>query len=226
MSSFNVTEYFHSIQGEGKYTGSPALFIRLAKCNLRCFFCDSKYSWSEGQEMKFSDILNLIAQYKPESVVFTGGEPLLQQDKIVKFIKDNHQILSNLIDRIEIETNGTIKPKPYFHSSFPFEICFNVSPKMKNSGNIDTIEKDVLDYFKGFNSIYKFVDTDMMAENAIVDLVSELDINPYYVYIMPEGKTAKEINERVEGIVNFCLDNRFKFCYRTHVAIWNDKRGV
>lgn len=225
MSSFNVVETFYSIQGEGKYTGSSTLFIRLAKCNLRCKFCDSKYSWSEGNDVKFSELLNLIVKYKPESLVFTGGEPLLQQKTIIKFIKENFNELYWLINRIEIETNGTIKPNDFFN--IDFNIQFNVSPKMKNSGHKEnTINEKVLDYFKSFKSIYKFVDTDAMIENDILNLVSRLKIDPYYVYIMPEGKTIKEINERVEDVVKFCLDNKFKFCYRTHVAIWNDKRGV
>lgn len=78
--NFLVNEIFYTIQGEGPDAGRPAIFIRLAKCNLRCFFCDTEFeTW---KSMTLDEIISTVAkiteQTKCELVVITGGEPLLQ----------------------------------------------------------------------------------------------------------------------------------------------------
>ena len=45
MSTMQVNEIFKSIQGEGPNFGKPAIFLRTAQCNLKCTWCDTKYTW-------------------------------------------------------------------------------------------------------------------------------------------------------------------------------------
>ena len=71
-----INEIFYSLQGEGHFTGRPAIFIRLAGCNLRCPFCDTDFT--SYTEMAVADILKAIASYPARFVVLTGGEPSLQ----------------------------------------------------------------------------------------------------------------------------------------------------
>ncbi|RLF30939.1 MAG: hypothetical protein DRM98_06200, partial [Thermoplasmata archaeon] len=75
-----INEIFYSIQGEGKWTGLPNIFIRTAGCNLRCTFCDTKYAYENGVELQVEEIINKITQYPCKHVCITGGEPLLQED--------------------------------------------------------------------------------------------------------------------------------------------------
>ena len=82
-----ISEIFESIQGEGKFAGVPMLFIRLSGCNRRCLWCDSKYSWSEGQEIGIGHIISTIKESKLPYVCWSGGEPLLQRDSIYKVIE-------------------------------------------------------------------------------------------------------------------------------------------
>ena len=70
-----INEMFYSVQGEGRYIGKPAFFIRTTGCNLRCDFCDTKYAFKEGKDIPVDDIIKLTSKY--DHIVITGGEPLL-----------------------------------------------------------------------------------------------------------------------------------------------------
>ena len=98
-----LAEIFYSIQGEGTWSGTPAVFVRLAGCNLACDFCDTDYS------LKFmasvDDVVTQVRELGGECpmVILTGGEPLAQAESLT------------LIDalradgrRVHIESNGTI----------------------------------------------------------------------------------------------------------------------
>ena len=79
-----VSEVFYSIQGEGKLTGMPSVFIRTSGCNLRCTWCDTpRTSWEsagEARDLDIDEILRRIREHAGRYVVLTGGEPLLAPD--------------------------------------------------------------------------------------------------------------------------------------------------
>ena len=98
----NINEIFYSIQGEGKWTGLPNIFIRTTGCNLRCSYCDTKYAYEDGKETSIKEITEKIKKYPCKHVCITGGEPLLQKDTtdlIDVLLKKNYKIL--------LETNGS-----------------------------------------------------------------------------------------------------------------------
>ena len=74
----SVTEIYASIQGESTHTGRPCTFIRLAGCPLRCRWCDTTYSFTEGTVMPLAEILDTVASMGINLVEVTGGEPLAQ----------------------------------------------------------------------------------------------------------------------------------------------------
>ena len=87
-----INEILYSIQGEGKWTGFPNIFIRTTGCNLRCFFCDTKYAYNNGKEMKTEEIIGYIDRFPCKYVCITGGEPLLQDETLdLVDILLNHQ---------------------------------------------------------------------------------------------------------------------------------------
>jgi len=99
-----INEIFYSLQGEGKWTGFPNIFIRTSTCNLRCSFCDTTYAYEDGKEMKILEIIDEIKKYKCKKICITGGEPLVQKETI--------NLIKNLVEKkyeICIETNGSIK---------------------------------------------------------------------------------------------------------------------
>ena len=74
-----VVEEFYSVQGEGANAGSAAYFVRLAGCDVRCPFCDSKATWSITQHplVDVADIVARAANTPAKTAVITGGEPLM-----------------------------------------------------------------------------------------------------------------------------------------------------
>lgn len=103
-ATLNISETFYSIQGESSYSGYPCLFIRLAGCNLRCSFCDARYTYEEpGQEMPVRELLAWAEATPRVMVEVTGGEPLLQEGV--------YPLLSGLLDAgrtVLLETNGSL----------------------------------------------------------------------------------------------------------------------
>lgn len=99
-----ISELFYSIQGESTRAGLPCLFIRLAGCNLRCSYCDARYTWEEaGTPMESADILAWVERYPGVMVEITGGEPLVQTGV--------YPLLQALIDtgrEVLLETNGSL----------------------------------------------------------------------------------------------------------------------
>ena len=95
-----VNEIFYSLQGEGYYAGTPAVFVRFSGCNLHCPFCDTHHE--EGREMSEDEIVATVTRYPARHVVVTGGEPALQ-------------LTASLVDKLHaagkyvaVETNGTL----------------------------------------------------------------------------------------------------------------------
>lgn len=101
--NLKVNEIFYSLQGEGGRSGEASIFIRLAKCNLSCTYCDTDFNF--GKELGIDKILQSIESYPCKWIIWTGGEPTLQlTDEIVSFFKEKGY-------KQAIETNGT-RPLP------------------------------------------------------------------------------------------------------------------
>jgi 7-carboxy-7-deazaguanine synthase len=113
-----LAEIFYSIQGEGTYSGTPAVFVRLAGCNLSCDFCDTDYSLKF-----FASVEDVVARVRElggdcPMVILTGGEPLAQRETL-----DLIEALRRDERRVHIESNGTI------YTDLPRDVWLCVSPK-------------------------------------------------------------------------------------------------
>lgn len=98
---YKINEIFYSLQGEGRWTGTPMVFIRFSGCNLRCNFCDTDFA--AFKEMGIEDLISEAERLSPvcKRICITGGEPSLQIDDI--FVSAFH----DKGYKLHIETNGT-----------------------------------------------------------------------------------------------------------------------
>jgi len=94
-----INDIFYTIQGEGSFVGTPAIFIRFSDCNLACKFCDTEFL--SGKEMKINNIIEECLKYKCRFIVLTGGEPTMnnQLSELAMHLKRNGFFIT-------IETNG------------------------------------------------------------------------------------------------------------------------
>jgi organic radical activating enzyme len=212
-----VVELFESIQGEARFAGVPSVFIRTAGCNLQCSWCDSKFSWFPAAKVNhvlLTELKELLSIYDDKHIVITGGEPLIYQKFFGKLIKDTHGRYE-----FEFETNGTIKPtcKTAYYS---------VSPKLKSSGNKNSIKINVLKEFLKFNSIFKFVIADEKDWEEMEDIIRQADIPANRVWIMVEGVRNYKIKKGAKKLMPKILENGYNYSPRLQIAIWGKRRAV
>ncbi len=223
-----INEIFKSIQGEGPNFGKPAIFLRTAQCNLKCTWCDTKYTWDwenydytkEVKEMAIEEIKEQILDLEIKHLVITGGEPLLQQDDLadlLSFLKPDFYV--------EIETNCTILPNKMLTDLVD---QWNVSPKTENSGNpLELYENNECYYFfaNQENCFFKYVVEDESDIPEIKKFVTKYNIPENHVQLMTQASTKEEISAREKSISELAKVNNFLFSPRLHVAMWGAQRG-
>lgn len=144
--SLFVHEIYESIQGESSYAGEKCIFIRLAGCNIRCNWCDTKDAFIQKDKLNIDEIINKLKIYKSKLVEVTGGEPLAQ--------KETHLLLKQITENgytTLLETNGF-----YPISSIHPAIKIILDIKCPDSGEADKLNIENLNITR--NDIeYKFV---------------------------------------------------------------------
>lgn len=223
-------EIFRTVQGEGPSTGVPAVFVRLADCNLRCSFCDTAYTWDWSRHdraretVEVTDVVERLTKIASgaKTVVITGGEPLLQQDDLV----DVARALVERGLRIEVETNGTIIPQPALAENVA---QWNVSPKLASSGNAERarLRPAALGWFATApNAFFKFVVCSEGDLGEVDGYVETFSIPKERVLLMPEGTDAATLSERSRWLADACVARGLRLGTRLHVFLWGAKRGV
>ncbi len=141
-----VTEIFHSIQGESTFAGRPCVFVRLTGCNLRCVWCDTEYAFYGGEKMTVEEVLDRVRSYGERLVELTGGEPLLQKEAIPlmkRLLAEGYQVL--------LETSGERSI-----AAVPREVVKIVDVKCPDSGEGGTFDLSNLDHLAPHDQV-KFV---------------------------------------------------------------------
>ncbi|MDO8526560.1 MAG: 7-carboxy-7-deazaguanine synthase QueE [Deltaproteobacteria bacterium] len=225
-------EIFYSVQGEGRNIGQPRVFIRSSLCNLKCTWCDTAYTWNWKKFKKEDEIVDITPQMIAEEVqrhrcknlVFTGGEPLLQQESWVEIM--GHLRGINARYYFEVETNGTFLPSDEFDLLIN---QYNVSPKLENSDNSQASreKKTAYSFFaESPKAFFKYVVVDEKDLDEILKLIGKYNISSDHIYLMPEGTTSKQLKAKSPWIKKICKTHGFHFSDRSHIHLYGSMRGV
>ena len=213
-----VNEIFHSLQGEGSLAGVPSVFIRLAGCPLRCKWCDTKYAWAEdaGEDFTIEQIIQSVQKFDCDSVVITGGEPMINNGLAELAVK-----LKYAKKHITIETAGIV-----FVTDIPCNLM-SISPKLNNA-EAGRLEPGVIHkLIDNYDYQLKFVIENESDIYEINELLAQLDgVDKKRVMLMPQAKSRSEYIVRAPVVAEICKKNGFAFCPRLQVLLWDNERGT
>lgn len=237
-----VAEIFGpTIQGEGPHVGMKTLFVRVAGCDFKCAWCDSKFAWKIDGSIKrygtkeLADILvKECNNSKCSNVVLTGGNPCLYDFKeVIDILHDNNIT-------VDIETQGSKMPDWLLDVDL-----LVISPKAPSSKQPD-VYKTVNEYMKLLTSIKQKVAIKIPVFNeedfefamkyyALVDYYREkgVDIDLYLSVGNTNTTEAGDISKRVlsdyEKLINMVANSYMKRVFvlpQVHTLVWGNKQGV
>lgn len=222
-----IADVFTSIQGEGRFVGTPSVFVRTTGCNLRCWYCDTPYtSWQpEGVQIEWRAVLEQVLAAGEKHVVITGGEPLLQPGVV-----DLSRALAAAGRCITIETAGTVD-RPV-HADL-----MSISPKLSNSTPTDrvwtarheAIRSDgaiPLRLLSDYDYQLKFV-IDRPADLREVEewLRRHPGVTADRVWLMPQAVEPHEVREKNAWLQDEAAARGFRLSPRLHIEQFGNARA-
>jgi organic radical activating enzyme len=221
MKSFlTVSECFYSIQGEGQTAGHPAVFLRLAGCNLLCkgsgWRCDTIEVWRKGTRTQFENVLSeeYVSHLTAGAhLVITGGEPMLVQAELIQFINWFHSTY-DFLPIVEIETNGTVLPRNdlvelvnYWNVSFKLSTCGEPYKKRINIAALDAFDKLP-------NAVFKIV---ISCEMDVLELINDFDkyVRSGKMILMPAGENQEQLTRTRYIAAIACKTLYLQYCDKT-----------
>ena len=191
-----LMDQFYTLQGEGRYSGKPAVFIRLAGCDVGCVWCDVKESWDEAAHplVPIDKIVEDVLKTRCSFVVITGGEPTLYDLTELTLMLSSNNI------KIAIETSGTNQLKGNFD-------WVTFSPKK--------FKKPLKEYYSTANElkVVVFHISDLeWAKNHAIKITGKCDL-----YLQPEWS---KMDELMPNILDFIKQNpQWNLSLQTHKFI-------
>lgn len=224
---YKISEWFVSINGEGRRAGELATFIRFTGCNLSCSYCDTAWAIDENGE-HFEKSLDEIVEYVEASgirnVTLTGGEPLMRdgiEELILELIGKNH--------RVEVETNGAISIKGLYDlavkNSLTDELSVTLDYKCPGSGMEAMMDMENYQFLRTFDTV-KFVVCDRNDLDKATQIIKSMNLidrcavyfSPVFGSIEPAEIVEYMIEHKLNGVTNQLQQHKF---------IWPpDMRGV
>ena len=233
---------FYTLEGEGEFIGQPSVFMRLSMCNLTCkaftssdspFGCDSYISWSIKTKMSFRDIFEMMedpannfVEHLRNGALFkiTGGEPLIQQKQLLKFMEEFVKRYS-FTPKIDFETNATILPDEEWITKF--RAHFTTSPKLTSNGDPEekTYKPEVLKWHVTYGSGFKFVikrseDIEEIWRKYVNDYEG-INVPNFRIWFMPCCGSREEHIKAAPAVAEYAKAMHVNFSPRMHLLIWN-----
>lgn len=216
-----VNSIFYTIQGEGPFAGSPAVFVRLAGCNLQCPMCDTEYfsrTFRTPKAITGAVAVAFGGKTKSNLVVITGGEPFRQDiDDLVC------ELLANGF-KVQIETNGTLYRLLSAYGDDNLTIV--CSPKTGTINKKLAPHIDALKYVATYESLE--VSPDGLPMHALEHPNNGMLARPPegfkgVIYLQPvdEQNEAKNSFNR-DAVVKSCMTHGYRLCLQVHKIIGVD----
>ena len=194
---YKVNEIFHSIEGEGLWTGYPTIFIRMSGCNLACEYCDEDFS--DYTQMSAEEIVDKIKDYPTLRIRITGGEPILQN--LAELMKE----LYFKCKYVAIETNGTLYDNDVFESADLISADVK-GPSSGEESNYKVIQK-LYHRFKG-KTEFKFVIANLNDLEFYKDYRKEIE-GANIVLMCDSRIDQKAKMEIIDAILKSCPEARY-----------------
>lgn len=194
---------FYSLEGETTTAGFTSFFIRLAECNLDCFYCDTEQARVYSNNIQIGEIIAEVKRNEPfHHITVTGGEPLLQKNSII--------LLQELIDcgyMVQVETNGSISLE-----NVPEGVRIIVDVKTPSSGEAGSFIMDNIKFLKKEDEV-KFVISSMedyefskeFMKNHLYSTPAVINFSPVYGIMEPSELVKLILHDRLNVRLNLQL---------------------
>lgn len=212
----NLVEHFLSLQGESTHAGRRCYFLRLAGCNLRCSYCDTRYAWEEncGEPWELEALVEVVLRSGCPLVEVTGGEPLMHAET-----PELCRMLLAAGEEVLLETNGSLPI-----DAVPREVRKILDCKLPGSGmaqyncyeNYRLLQKhDEVKFVVGSREDFDFA-ADVVRRYALPEKTERLLVSPVW------GRVKFET--LAEWVIASDLPWRMQL--QMHKLIWGDRPGV
>ncbi len=203
-----LIEHYLSLQGEGLHSGKPTYFVRFARCNLRCQWCDTSYSFGKGTLVSFNTVTSKIKESRAKFVCLTGGEPLLHTEDCIQLMRHAPQL------HFDIETGGSLDIQPFQVKNSSIIMDW----KLEHSGMNHKMKQDNLLYLRPEQDLLKFVtDGSSVEKSEILQIIEKTKNRGFQISIQPVfGCEIQPIADWLLSLKNPCL----QFNLQLHKLIW------
>jgi len=214
-----ISEIYPALSGEGASTGVVCTIVRTVGCALRCKFCDSAYAYEGGTTLPLKDVVAAVLKFGIKTVLFTGGEPLLDKNSAHAFLLAmvHHGI------KVFIETNGSI-------DILPFKILAGIVMDVKcpSSGMSETLYTDNLKNIGPFDEV-KFVVGDREDYEYAKGIVETYELIKHTNNVFISPVWDDNVIEFTKQLAQWLIEDRslLRLMLQMHKVIFGaTKRGV
>jgi len=219
-----MVEIFETVEGEGTRAGFPTVFVRLFGCNLRCVWCDTKYSYPPAEAeftMTVGGILDEVRKYASRHICMTGGEPLLYGERSAALLR-GLAALEHIVD-VHVETNGAVDLAPFLSGVQSDKVRYVMDYKLPDSGENGAMLTGNLALLRPQDEV-KFVIASERDFEAAAAVLAEHPtaalplFSPVWETMPPEKLVRLMLERKLTGV---------KLNLQLHKIIWDpNKRGV
>jgi len=229
-----VAEIFYSLQGEGKLTGLPSAFVRLAGCKLHCKYCDTPDAKKADSAVSTTaeQVVKQLLSYPTSFIVVTGGEPLLTFELEILCTK-----LRNAGRHVTLETAASIE-------RLVDADLVSISPKLSNSTPFDPVLARQHEALRlNLPAIGAFIEqthreiTEFQLKFVLEkpeDVLEVQDIlsnftglfEPADVLLMPQASNREQLASRSGWVAELCKQHGYRFCDRLQIRLYGNQPGT